>query len=267
MRYNACVDGFSTSSLVQNNIQSRSFRYGHVSPRTSTRLHVFDRMSVDCIAAIVVAQEEAAKFESEEVTPAICLLGMLDRPEGAANTLKQFDITTRHAKIALKKIATDSNPLRNDSTSFANMFNLQAQARNADLPFSISLRKVFNQAAEEADNLGSPNIKSEHVILALIGDPIHPEVNGVLRRMPLTKDFTPTTFRSRLVANLTPSETAVKKELAIGESTTSMPTLKEIGVDLTALAKQRKLDDIYGRDKEISQALRTLSRRRKNNPW
>jgi len=44
------------------------------------------------------------------------------------------------------------------------------------------------------------------------------------------------------------------------------PTLKEIGVDLTVAAWNKELDPVYGRDKEISMALRILLRRRKNNP-
>mmetsp|Transcript_11669 Transcript_11669/g.17719 ORF Transcript_11669/g.17719 Transcript_11669/m.17719 type:complete len:870 (+) Transcript_11669:1-2610(+) len=44
------------------------------------------------------------------------------------------------------------------------------------------------------------------------------------------------------------------------------PTLDECGVDLTKAAEDGELDDVYGRDEEIKGCLRTLVRRRKNNP-
>ena len=43
-------------------------------------------------------------------------------------------------------------------------------------------------------------------------------------------------------------------------------TLDEVGVDMTQMALDGKLDMVFGREKEIRSALRTLGRRRKNNP-
>ena len=43
-------------------------------------------------------------------------------------------------------------------------------------------------------------------------------------------------------------------------------TLSDVGVDLTELAMQMELDPVHGRDKEVKSTLRTLVRRRKNNP-
>ena len=44
------------------------------------------------------------------------------------------------------------------------------------------------------------------------------------------------------------------------------PTLSDVGVDLTDLATRGELDPVHGRDEEVRNALRTLVRRRKNNP-
>ena len=51
-----------------------------------------------------------------------------------------------------------------------------------------------------------------------------------------------------------------------GSETSSTPTLSDVGVDLTDLAIRMDLDPVHGRDEEIKNALRTLVRRRKNNP-
>ena len=50
-------------------------------------------------------------------------------------------------------------------------------------------------------------------------------------------------------------------------STAGTKTLDEVGVDLTAQAKDGLLDVVQGRDKEIDSCMRTLVRRRKNNVW
>ena len=44
------------------------------------------------------------------------------------------------------------------------------------------------------------------------------------------------------------------------------PLLEEYGIDLTQSAKENSLDPVHGRDVEIIQCIRTLLRRRKNNP-
>mmetsp|Transcript_10640 Transcript_10640/g.19287 ORF Transcript_10640/g.19287 Transcript_10640/m.19287 type:complete len:855 (-) Transcript_10640:289-2853(-) len=58
---------------------------------------------------------------------------------------------------------------------------------------------------------------------------------------------------------------AAGKESGTGSSS-STPTLEEVGTDLTLLAQQGRLDVVQGRDEEIKSCLRTLVRRRKNNP-
>ena len=58
----------------------------------------------------------------------------------------------------------------------------------------------------------------------------------------------------------------VRDKIVIGGNSGSTNTLSEVGVDMTQLALEGKLDVVYGRDQEIRSALRTLGRRRKNNP-
>ena len=56
-------------------------------------------------------------------------------------------------------------------------------------------------------------------------------------------------------------------QLVTGEGeSASTPTLSDVGVDLTDLAMRLELDPVHGRDEEVKSALRTLVRRRKNNP-
>jgi len=66
----------------------------------------------------------------------------------------------------------------------------------------------------------------------------------------------------------TPSSKILVEEVTIGgPSPGNTATLDKVGVDLTQMALDGKLDVVYGRDNEIRMALRTLCRRRKNNPY
>jgi len=233
-----------------------------------TRCFIFDRMSEECIGALVSAQNEAPKYEMSEVGPEVAFLGLIDRPEGARRTLKEYGLNLRLARNALStlKKSEDGGDSASSGNNMAKLFNLQSKARDADLPFSQSLRKRLSKASEEAAKLNSETINSEHVLLTLLGEPADEDVMKMVNLMSLDKEFSPTTFRKRLIANLEQFGSGSRLELATGEGLSSTPTLEEIGVDLTDLAKQQKLDHVYGRDKEINQALRTLTRRRKNNP-
>ena len=61
----------------------------------------------------------------------------------------------------------------------------------------------------------------------------------------------------------------VKDTVVVGGSESkggSTNTLNDVGVDMTQMALDGRLDMVFGRDQEIRSALRTLGRRRKNNP-
>ena len=57
-----------------------------------------------------------------------------------------------------------------------------------------------------------------------------------------------------------------REVVVIGGSSGNTPTLDDVGIDLTLMALEGKLDAVYGRDDEVRMCLRTLGRRRKNNP-
>ena len=85
------------------------------------------------------------------------------------------------------------------------------------------------------------------------------------------KSFSVTNFCNDLVNALpliptSGDDVVIRESVVIGGQTGSTNTLSEVGVDMTQLALDGKLDMVFGRDKEIRTALRTLGRRRKNNP-
>jgi ATP-dependent Clp protease ATP-binding subunit ClpC len=241
---------------------------------TTARQMVFERMSEDCIAALVVAQTQAKKMGLPEVGPELMMAGIVDRPEAAQSTLRQYDITWRKVTRTLQEMyPTDTNAFR--------FFQSQKVAAE-DLPFSTKLKTTMVGASKLADKLGSSSIHSQHVLLALLefnGDnAAQPSINGiihcgglaVLLRTPGLEEMDATEFCFALLQNIKQeAQETSNKELALASGSSGSaktPTLAECGVDLTALAKTGQLDPVFGRNDEIRSALRTLVRRRKNNP-
>jgi ATP-dependent Clp protease ATP-binding subunit ClpC len=239
---------------------------------------VFERMSEDCIGAIVTAQKESYKLGLKQVDPPVLVAGIVDRPEKSKKTLQGYGITWRRVTRALNELYP--SPKDEGKASLSSFFSAQ---KKDDLPFSSLLRKNMVEAARLADQMGSPTIHSEHVLLALL------EYDGTKAAAPSagtkgdTSSITPMTVIHKM-EGVEPTLTALdicqtllqdlkkeedEKELVTAGSASGSkltPTLEQVGVDLTLLARQGRLDAVEGREEEINSCLRTLVRRRKNNP-
>lgn len=74
-------------------------------------------------------------------------------------------------------------------------------------------------------------------------------------------------FCRMLVMDIKYPDSAEGPQLVTGNGEQSAtPTLMDVGTNLTELATRMELDPVHGRDEEVKSALRTLVRRRKNNP-
>ena len=246
---------------------------------SSTSLSMlFDRMSEDCIGALVTAQNESAGMGQEAVGTEFMTLGVADRPQNARATLKKYGITLRNARRTVKEMFKEDAAAAGTS----GMFNLNSKARDVELPFTPGLKRALTSASKIADELQSETINSEHVLLALLeyevsdkGSVTAASVDEdgfatgalavVLRMEGMdSNNFSASELCRALVRDLNESDGA---ELVTGVSAGKRtPTLSECGTDLTKAAVDGELDEVYGRDKEVRSCLRTLVRRRKNNP-
>jgi ATP-dependent Clp protease ATP-binding subunit ClpC len=248
---------------------------------------VFERMSEDCIGAIVTAQKESYKLGLKQVEPPVLVAGIVDRPENTKQTLQGYGITWRRVTKALKELypPKDEGEKASSLSSFFSAKSSSASSKKDDLPFSSLLRKNMVEAARLADQMKSPTIHSEHVFLALL------EYDGPTTTTKATSSSSSETITPMTVIHkmegIDPTLTALdicqtllqdlkernEKELLVtagggsgGSGSKLTPTLEQVGVDLTLLAKQNRLDIVEGREEEINSCLRTLVRRRKNNP-
>ena len=123
----------------------------------------------------------------------------------------------------------------------------------------------------------SSTVRSEHLLLALLGyndgRPITKiPIGDTLKAVPAIKkrgQFSVTAFCNQLVQTLpllATDDAYTGRVMTTRGDTGTGSTLQEVGVDWTQLALDGQLDPVYGREKEIRSALRTLGRRRKNNP-
>jgi ATP-dependent Clp protease ATP-binding subunit ClpC len=105
---------------------------------------------------------------------------------------------------------------------------------------------------------GSTYIGPEHILLALAVNP-----DSAAGRMLSAAHVTPEALQAALTGRGMP---AGRGGSPGGGGRSQTPTLDEFGRDLTALAREGRIDPVIGRDNEIEQTIEVLSRRSKNNP-
>ena len=119
---------------------------------------------------------------------------------------------------------------------------------------SYGLRSVLDQADQTRDRMGDEYLSVEHIILGMLADD-----------SPGGKLLTEAGLTRKEV------ESALKKIRGSQTVTDEDPegkyqALEKYGEDLTAKAREGKIDPVIGRDEEIRRVLQVLSRRTKNNP-
>ena len=234
----------------------------------NTKLFVFDRMTEDCIGAILTSQKQAQKFSQQQVELPFLVAGIVDLPETPAmeRTLKQYGVTWRKTTATLQELYPEKP--QGIGSFFA------ARDPSDDLPFGKEVQNVLKEAGNIATAMESNKIQTHHLFLAMLqykeGNPpkavANPSTNGAYYLLTqVDADIKSVEICVSLLGHLTESQEN-EKDLVTGiGGTAGTKTLDELGVDLTAQAKDGLLDVVQGRDKEINSCIRTLVRRRKNN--
>jgi ATP-dependent Clp protease ATP-binding subunit ClpC len=117
-------------------------------------------------------------------------------------------------------------------------------------------KRALLDAHQISRALGSTYIGPEHILLALA---VNPE--SAAGRMLSAAHVTPEAMQAALAGHGVSGSGGPP-----GQGRSATPTLDEFGRDLTAMAREGRLDPVIGRDSEIEQTVEVLSRRGKNNP-
>ena len=120
---------------------------------------------------------------------------------------------------------------------------------------SNDLNKVLINAEDEAKSMGDEYVSVEHLFLALIRHPSR-SVKNLLKMYNITRE----TFLQAL------STVRGNQRVVSDNPEATYDTLTKYGYDLVERAREQKLDPVIGRDSEIRNVVRILSRKTKNNP-
>jgi ATP-dependent Clp protease ATP-binding subunit ClpB len=117
------------------------------------------------------------------------------------------------------------------------------------------LNKVLITAEDEAKRMGDEYVSVEHIFLSMLQNP-NKEVKEIFREYAIT--------RERFLKAL--SEVRGNQRVTSDNPEATYDTLEKYGQDLVEKARNQKLDPVIGRDNEIRNIIRILSRKTKNNP-
>lgn len=188
--------------------------------------------------AILNAQHLAQDYNHQAIEPPHLLLALLNQEEGTVPAI-------------VDKVAGSSHALRNELTH-----DLENRPRihgsNADVGLAQTTANVLQAAERYAKGMQDDYVSTEHILLGLTDS-----IEGKrLASFGLTKDAILSALKtvrgSQRVTSQNPEST--------------YQSLERYGRDLTAYARQGKLDPVIGRDEEIRRVVQILTRRTKNNP-
>jgi ATP-dependent Clp protease ATP-binding subunit ClpB len=188
--------------------------------------------------AILAAQQLAQDRNHQTIEPAHLLLALLQQDQGVVPAIV--------TKVAGSPLAL-RDELQNDLDK-----RPKISGANMDIGLSRPAADTLQAAERYAKGMQDDYVSTEHILLGLTDSP----EGKRLSQYGLTKD-----------AILSALKTVRGSQRVTSENPESTyQSLEKYGRDLTALARQGKLDPVIGRDEEIRRVVQILSRRTKNNP-
>lgn len=198
----------------------------------------FEQYTQKAIEAVNQSQQIALEFSHQAVEPGHLLLALLRQSDGLVPAI-------------LTRVAGSDAGLTADVEK-----SLQAQPKvyggNASLSATQSTARVFTDAESIAKNMRDEYVSTEHLLLALCDSVEGQRLSRFGIDKPAILKALKSIRGSQRVTGRNPEDT--------------YQTLEKYGRDLTAAARQGKLDPVIGRDDEIRRTIQILSRRTKNNP-
>lgn len=211
------------------------------------------------------SKNEARRLKSEHLSTEHFLLGIIKTDNSAREIIQSLDVDLSQIRRKIENLnAAAVNPLSEESAS-------------------ISLTKLADQAVKRAElecrQYRTGEINTVHLLLGILykfEDPTSSILSAYdVDYERVSKEYQTMLKNSGQAPKMSAYDDDEEREeygqmrkpsgnLGTGKSKT--PTLDNFGRDLTALARDGKLDPVIGREKEIERVSQILSRRKKNNP-
>jgi len=206
---------------------------------------MFNRFTERARKVILLAKEEAKRFNHDYIGTEHLLLGLIREGEGvAAAVLASLGLSSDQIRFEVEKLVKPG----------------PATIVSGDIPFTPKAKKVIELAMEEARQLGHNYIGTEHLLLGLVK-----EGEGVASQVLMNLGLDMDKVRNEVMGLLGSSIPGYGSPTQKGKKNKT-PALDSFGRDLTKLAKDGKLDPVIGRKNEVERVMQILARRTKNNP-
>ena len=197
---------------------------------------MFEKFTDRARKVILRAREIANEYKNNYLGSEHLLLALLELEDIPVLVLSRFGLTIDKVKKTLTSQMSKGN-------------------YSGEILFAPDAKRVLENAVEESKILHHPVVGPEHIFIGIIR-----EKSGL---------------GGRVLRGFGIDEYSVRREILqiLGEippqekfKQVPTPNIDRYGRDLTALAREGKLDPVIGRDREIERVIQILSRRRKNNP-
>jgi ATP-dependent Clp protease ATP-binding subunit ClpC len=216
---------------------------------------LFERFTDRARRVVVLAQEEARLLNHNYIGTEHILLGLIHEGEGvAAKALESLGISLEAVRSQVEEIIGQGG-----------------SSPSGHIPFTPRAKKVLELSLREALQLGHNYIGTEHILLGLIR-----EGEGVAAQVLVKLGADLSRVRQQVIQLLSgysgsgSSEGSGKTGATSGGSSETGSSgslvLDQFGRNLTQQAREKKLDPVIGRAREIERVMQVLSRRTKNNP-
>ncbi len=218
---------------------------------------MFERFTDRARRVVVLAQEEARLLNHSYIGTEHILLGLIHEGEGvAAKAMESLGISLEAVRSQVEEIIGQGG-----------------SSPSGHIPFTPRAKKVLELSLREALQLGHNYIGTEHILLGLIR-----EGEGVAAQVLVKLGADLSRVRQQVIQLLSGYQGGQGKgePPAAGSASSgqkeepgekgSSQILDQFGRNLTQLAREKKLDPVIGRSRELERVMQILSRRTKNNP-
>ena len=199
-----------------------------------------DKFTQKTIETIQTAQSMAQENGNQYLTPEHLLYALVDADGGLIGTL-------------LGRMGVDCNAVLSELDTAIDQLP-KVSGGSGEVYASPETSKIFNFAEREAKSGGDAYVSVEHLMLGIFANE-----TATIKRIFSAHGITKAGFVAEL------------KKVKTGPVTSDNPedtydALKKYGTDLVERAREGKMDPVIGRDQEIRNVIRILSRKMKNNP-
>jgi ATP-dependent Clp protease ATP-binding subunit ClpC len=204
---------------------------------------MFGRFTERAQKVLALSQEEAIRIGHNNIGTEHILLGLVREGEGIA------------AK-ALNALGLSPEKIQKEVEALIG----RGQDVSQTVHYTPRAKKVIELSMDEARKLGHSYVGTEHILLGLIR-----EGEGVAARVLNNLGVSLNKARQQVLQLLGSNETSSGHQNGT-TANANTPTLDSLARDLTAIAREGRLDPVIGRSREIQRVIEVLSRRTKNNP-